>query len=624
MAPKEPKNKRRKIDEENRTYQEEWEVKFAFQEKGNNPLCLICQTVLAHNKKESVKRHYETNHQKFSSDFPLHSEVRKIKIQSLKSHLSGQQTLLSSFRKEADIATEASFLIAWNIARSKHPYSDGEFVKKNISEVLSLLDPSNSKLNKLVSQISISRHTTERRISQISADVESNLKKDLQNCKAFSLALDESTDIQDNPQLAVFVRLITSDDNVKEELLGLVALKETTRGVDVKKALDDILNEAGVPKEKLVSVATDGAPAMVGKNLGLVGLIRSDPSYPDFLPIHCIIHREHLTAKHFNFENVMKTVLEIVNFIRSNAKTHRQFKIFIAELELEDKPSDLSFFCLVRWLSSSNVLNRFVELLDPIICFLKEKKKSFPILENGEWLMNLMFLTDVLNHLQTLNLSLQGKDKIVSDLAQTIFSFQKKIQLFQKDIMAQTFNHFPNLRKLVNSNSEIQVKSQKMEDYRSKLQGLLEDFQSRFQDLQKLKSCFEFLVNPFLVDVIDSGCPFPSNMVKDLSNAEMELLEIQEDINLKMLHKSLLPVEFWKLLPEQKYPELKQVGQRLLSIFGSTYNCEAMFSTMKFIKSKHRANLTNQHLSELLRTSSTCFKPDFKKLSNSIQIHRVC
>ena len=223
MAPSEPKNKRRKIEDENRTYQVKWEDNFAFKENGNKPMCLICSAVLANNKKEGVKRHYETNHQKFSSDFPLKSEVRKLKIQSLKLNLSGQQTLLTSFRKEADIATEASFLIAWNIARAKHPYSDGEFVKKNISEVLSILDPSNSKLNKLVSQISVSRHTTERRISQISAAVENDLNKDLQNCKAFSLALDESTDIQDNPQLAVFVRLVTADDCVKEELLDLVA-----------------------------------------------------------------------------------------------------------------------------------------------------------------------------------------------------------------------------------------------------------------------------------------------------------------------------------------------------------------------------------------------------------------
>ena len=48
--------------------------------------------------------------------------------------------------KESDATIEASFLISWNIARSKHPYSDCEFVKKNISDVVAVLDPINKKI----------------------------------------------------------------------------------------------------------------------------------------------------------------------------------------------------------------------------------------------------------------------------------------------------------------------------------------------------------------------------------------------------------------------------------------------------------------------------------------------
>ena len=55
-------------------------------------------------------------------------------------------TILTAFTKEADVTTEASYAIAWNIARSKHPYSDGEFLKKNILQVVSTLDPSNKWL----------------------------------------------------------------------------------------------------------------------------------------------------------------------------------------------------------------------------------------------------------------------------------------------------------------------------------------------------------------------------------------------------------------------------------------------------------------------------------------------
>ena len=56
------------------------------------------------------------------------------------------------------------------------------------------------------------------------------------------------------------------DGVTREELLDLITLKNTTRGIDIKEAFDEALKN--VPKDKLISVATDGAAAMVGKNVG--------------------------------------------------------------------------------------------------------------------------------------------------------------------------------------------------------------------------------------------------------------------------------------------------------------------------------------------------------------------
>ncbi|XP_065650307.1 general transcription factor II-I repeat domain-containing protein 2-like [Hydra vulgaris] len=364
----------------------------------------------------------------------------------------------------------------WNIAKSKHPYTDGEFVKQNLFDVISFLDPNNSKIQRLISNISISRHTTERRISEISVEVEQHL-------------------------------YVTSDVLVKEELLDFVELKDTTRGIDLKEALDTVLVKANVPKNKLVSVATDGAISMVGKHIGLMGLLNSDPTYPEFIPVYCVIHQEHLATKHFNFPIVFKSVVEIVNYVQSNAKNYRQFKNFISELDLADKPSDLSFYCVVRWLSSSDVLYRFVELLEPIKCFLLEKQKTFEIFEDVNFLQDLLFLTDVMQHLPNLNLSLQGKEKNIYDLAQTIFSFQKKIALFQKDLTLKTFNHFPQMKKMIH--------------------------------------------NPNFT--IHDGCPIPENILEETSQFEIELLDLQEDKNLQMLHKTIALLDFRKMVSEVKY-----------------------------------------------------------------------
>ena len=71
--------------------------------------------------------------------------------------------------------------------------------------------------------------------------------------------------------------------------------------------------------------------------------------------------------------------------------------------------------------------------------------------------------------------------------------------------MSKTFCHFPSLKMIVNAFTEV-ITDHKVEEYKDKLQGLLEEFQARFDDLQELKPCFTFLVNPFDIDVINDGC----------------------------------------------------------------------------------------------------------------------
>ena len=75
-----------------------------------------------------------------------------------------------------------------------------------------------------------------------------------------------------------------------------------------------------------------------------------------------------------------------------------------------------------------------------------------------------MFFTDIMKHLQILN----------------------KIKVFQRDTMSKTFRHFPNLKMTVNAFTEV-ITDHKVEEYKDKLQGLLEEFQARFDDLQELK-----------------------------------------------------------------------------------------------------------------------------------------
>ena len=65
----------------------------------------------------------------------------------------------------------------------------------------------------------------------------------------------------------------------------------------------------------------------------------------------------------------------------------------------------------------------------------------------------------------------------------------------------------------------------------------------------------------------------------------------------------------------EKYPNVKQAALKILKMFGSTYVYESVFSTLKYVKSKHRSVPTDTHVKELLRVATMEYKPDLKKIA---------
>ncbi|XP_025416544.1 general transcription factor II-I repeat domain-containing protein 2-like [Sipha flava] len=215
------------------------------------------------------------------------------------------------------------------------------------------------------------------------------------------------------------------------------------------------------------------------------------------------------------------------------------------------------------------------------------------------------FCTDVVHHLATLNMSLQGKNKFKNNLVQDIFSFQNKLKLFQRDLRTNNLNHFPYLKKIEDYLVGIATKLN-CEDYVQKLECLPTHFEDRFKNLKLLKPSIAFLENPFVINVIENGCPILKSISMDTATLEIELLELLEDEGLKQFKYSCHSLlEFWKHVPVIKYPKITLCAQKLISIFGTIYSCESLYSTMKMIKSKHRSTLTDDHLTELLRTALT-------------------
>ena len=108
------------------------------------------------------------------------------------------------------------------------------------------------------------------------------MHSDFQACEYFSVTLDESYDIQNKPQLAIFARFISTDCLIKEELHDIVPLKDRTSGIDVKEAMMAAIEKANLSIAKLTAIITDGGPAIIGSVNGFVGLWKAYQTFLEF------------------------------------------------------------------------------------------------------------------------------------------------------------------------------------------------------------------------------------------------------------------------------------------------------------------------------------------------------
>ncbi|CAK1591146.1 unnamed protein product [Parnassius mnemosyne] len=159
----------------------------------------------------------------------------------------------------------------------------------------------------------------------LSSNIAEQLNEKTKTIEFFSLALDESTDNSFTAQLLIFIRGVTQDFEVLEELLGMCSLKGQTRGVDILNVLLDECSKTDLDLSKLSGVATDGAPSMIGVNSGLVTLLKKhlqekNINAEDFMQFHYIIHQEALCSKKIEFQNVMKVDCKFHKITRTQSQ----------------------------------------------------------------------------------------------------------------------------------------------------------------------------------------------------------------------------------------------------------------------------------------------------------------
>ncbi|XP_069482603.1 general transcription factor II-I repeat domain-containing protein 2-like [Ambystoma mexicanum] len=595
-------SRKRKIDSECRIFKEQWTYDYFSIQYKERAVCLICQNIVSVFKEYNLRRHYETQHKdKYDC---LVGEVRKDKILKLKNTLTAQQNTFVK-QKQLNISSlRASFQVAKLIARTGRPFVEGEFVKECLLSVAKEMCPEKADL---FSTVSLSGPTLTRRIEEMGDNLYQHLQNLTKKLSYFSLALDESNDVRDSAQLLIFIRGTNDNFEVTEELAALQSIKGTTTGEDIYEKVCQTLNGLELDWAKLASVTTDGAPSMVGSKKGVIARINQEMdkhNYSHPIAIHCLIHQQALCSKSLKFDSVMTIVVSCVNFIRAHALKHRQFQEFLSELNADY--GDVLYHTEVRWLSRGRVLKRFYDLLPQITAFLLSKNKV-PELNDAEWKWHLAFLTDVTELLNSFNVQLQGKGKLICDMQSHVKAFEVKLGLLIKQVKEENFCHLPTTQNLLAEKPLVAFPNKTCVDSLEKLQ---KEFQFRFKELHLHEQDIQLFRNPFSIDIENVDTIY-----------QMELAELQNCDSLKDAFKSSSLHSFYASLPSETYPHLRNHALKMETIFGSTYVCEQTFSRMKHLKSSTRSRLKDEHLHHLLRLAVTNMEPDIDHLVSQKQAH---
>ena len=327
-------------------------------------------------KEYNLRRHYASiNADKYEKFQALQ---RKEKLDELLQCLKNQQSVFTHSRDISDSALKAGYPIAYEIAVSSKSFSEGEFIKTCMLKATKVVFPEKRQAFASISLTKKRYRKDFRSLSEFKQPIKNKIKKFI----AFSVAIDKSTDINNVAQLAIFIRGVEKTLIVFEEFVEMVPMLCTTTAADIFTSPVGTLDRVGVDWSHAVSLATDGAPAMIGRKAGVITMFRekvqSARAGTDFWTFHCILHQEALCCKSLKMDNVVKAHRQLDSLLK------KKYHIY-----------GLPYHTQVRWLSRGAVLRRFYDLREEIEKFMEPKSKPVLKFHSREWMQDLTFMVDV-------------------------------------------------------------------------------------------------------------------------------------------------------------------------------------------------------------------------------------
>ena len=192
----------RKQGDSKRFWNASWESEFlvSYDKMSDTVTCLKCMGRIETVKKYNIQRHCERLHPEVRQ---WSEERRKLFIQQAKTRVNKMRNTLTSVFQPSVRLSEATYKLCYTLVKHHKPVS---FAEPMVNWAVSC-DPE----SKVFKNMSKSRQTITRRITDLAAFIQSETLSKLKSAPAWGLLIDESTDTADHAQAVLYVCLADID-----------------------------------------------------------------------------------------------------------------------------------------------------------------------------------------------------------------------------------------------------------------------------------------------------------------------------------------------------------------------------------------------------------------------------
>ncbi|XP_032244048.1 zinc finger MYM-type protein 6 isoform X1 [Phoca vitulina] len=560
-------------------------------ESSPRPQCVICGEILSteNMKPANLSHHLKTKHSELENKPVDFFEQKSLEMECQNSSLKKCLLVEKSLVK-------ASYLIAFQIAASKKPFSIAEeLIKPYLVEMCS--EVLGSSAGDKMKTIPLSNNTIGHRIDELSADIEDQLIQKVRKSKWFALQVDESSEISNITLLLCYIRFIDYDcSDIKEELLCCIEMPSQITGFEIFELISKYIDSKSLNWTHCVGLCTDEAASLTGRCSAFRAKIQEIATNTVAFT-HCFIHREHLAAAKLSpcLHEILLQSAQILGFIKSNALNSRMLTILCEDMGSEHV--NLPLHAEVRWISRGRILTRLFELRHEIEIFLNQKHSDLArYFLDEEWVAKLAYLSDIFSLINELNSSLQGTMTTLFNLYNKMDIFKEKLKMWLKRTQENDYDMFPSFSEFLNS-SDLNMRGI-ASIISEHLEGLSQMFHDCYPPEEDLRSGNLWIINPFM-----------NHQNSNLTDFEEEkLVQLSSDLELQSVFKSMSVTQFW-INAKTSYPELHEKAMKFLLPFSTIYLCDATFSALT--ESKQRNLLVS---GPALRLAVTSLIPRIEKL----------